>query len=240
MKKSVICHFFYPEISKNLLQGLTQIDDGETIFFVNIQGNSPEHEVLLNDVRKKLHNVKILRTPDKGRDIGAKLLLIDLLLELKTGSLYTLIIHDKKSSHLGNASFWREELFKIITPFYFRKVIEILEEKPEIGIVAATKFIQNEYLKNSDSFMCNSSQKIKELLNKYQVKTTSYDFVAGNIFWIRTHLLQSFFENRSIIEIRQQLETGNAMDFTKGTYIHAWERIMSWIAGSQGYQLYGI
>jgi lipopolysaccharide biosynthesis protein len=240
MKKSVICHFFYPEISKNLLQGLTQIDDSETIFFVNIQGNSPEHETLLNDVREKLHNVKILRTPDKGRDIGAKLLLIDLLLELKTGSLYTLIIHDKKSSHLGNASFWREELFKIITPFYFRNVIEILEEKPEIGIVAATKFIQNEYLKNSDSFMCNSSQKIKELMNKYQVKTTSYDFVAGNIFWIRTSLLQSFFENRSIIEIRQQLETGNAMDFTKGTYIHAWERIMSWVASSQGYQLYGI
>jgi len=240
MNKSVICHFFYPEISEKLLDELAKINDSETSFFVNIQGNTDEHDTLLNKVKEKLANAKILKTPDKGRDIGAKLLLIDLLIELKTESQYTLIIHDKKSSHLGNANFWREELFKIISPHYYKKVFEIFEEQPGVGIVAASKFTQNEYLKNSDSFMCNSSQKIKELLKKYQVKTTDYNFIAGNIFWIRTNLLRQFFEKRSIMEIREQLEAGNAMDFVKGTYIHAWERIMSWIATSQGYGLYGI
>jgi len=240
MKKSVICHFFFPEIARKLLENLEKIDDDETMFFVNIQGDTPEHETLLHDARERLTHVKILKTSDKGRDIGAKLLLIDLLIELGTPSLYTLIIHDKKSPHVPNGSFWREELFKIIEPQHFKKVIEIFEEKTEVGIVAASKFIQNEHIKNSDSFMCNSSQKIKELLRTYDIETVDYNFVAGNIFWIRTELLLQFFKKRPITQIRQQLETGNSMDFVKGTYIHAWERIMSWIATSQGRKLYGI
>lgn len=240
MKKSIICHFFYPEISEKLLERLVKIDDEETIFLINVQGNTDAHEVLIKNVTERLTNVKILKTSNKGRDIGAKLLLIDLLIELNIRSAYTLIIHDKKSPHLANAGFWREELFKVIEPGYYERLVKIFEEKPEVGILGASKFIQNEYLKNSNSFMCNSSQKIKELLKAYDINTVDYNFIAGNIFWIRTDLLYHFFEKRSIIKIRQQLEIGNVMDFAKGTYIHAWERIMSWIATSQGYTLYGI
>jgi lipopolysaccharide biosynthesis protein len=239
MEKSIICHFFYPEISQKLLHSLMQIDDNKTLFLINIQGDTYEHESLVNDVKQKLNNVKILKISDKGRDIGAKLFLINLLLELKIDSAYTLIIHDKKSSHLESGSFWRDELFKIIAPGYISKVIETFERKPEIGIIAASKFIQNEYLENSDSFACNCSQLIKELLKRYQINPLNYDFVAGNIFWIRTNLLQSFFKNRSIAKIRGELEMGNIMDFNKGTYVHSWERIISWIASSQGHTLYG-
>jgi len=240
MEKSIICHFFYPENSQKLLRSLIQIDDKKTLFLINIQGDTYEHELLANEVEQKLSNVKILKIPNKGRDIGAKLFLINLLLELKIDSAYTLIIHDKKSSHVEGGSYWRDELFKIIDPGSINKVIEIFERKLEIGIIATAKFIQNEYLENSDSFACNCSQLIKELLKKYQIKPLNYDFVAGNIFWIRTNLLQSFFKNRSIAKIRGELEMGNIMDFNKGTYVHSWERIISWIASSQGHTLYGL
>jgi lipopolysaccharide biosynthesis protein len=216
-----------------------ELDDDKTTFLINIQGDTSEHESLLNDVKLKLRNVRILKTPNKGRDIGAKLFLINLLLELKIDSNYTLIIHDKKSPHLGNGNLWRDELFKIISPKSINKIVEIFERSPEVGIIGASKFIQNEYLVKSDSFASNCSELVKELLKKYQIKPTNYDFVAGNIFWIRTSLLRSFFSSRSISQIRAGLETGNTMDFNKGTYIHSWERIFSWIASSQGHILYG-
>lgn len=240
MKKTIICHFFYPEISVKLLNKLAQIDDEKTVFLINIQGNSYEHELLYAGIKEKLKNVKILQTPDKGRDIGAKLFLIGLLLELKIESDYTLIIHDKKSPHLEYGTIWRDELTKIVTPRYMDEIFATFKIDPEAGIVSSAKYIQNEYLENSDSFACNSSDQIKEVLKKYKIQPSNYDFVAGNIFWIRTGLLKSFFKGRDIFQIRADLESGNALDFTAGTYIHSWERIMSWIATSQGYKIYGI
>jgi len=88
MKKTVICHLFYPDNSRQLIQRLLKLDDGSTIFFVNIQGNSTEHGLLYSEVQSRLSNVKILKTPNKGRDIGAKLFLINLMLELGTVFTY--------------------------------------------------------------------------------------------------------------------------------------------------------
>ncbi len=162
------------------------------------------------------------------------------MLELNITSDYTLIIHDKNSPHLEEGYAWRDELFRIVDPKYMKKIFEVFEKEQEIGIVSSLQYIQNEHIKSSDSFACNCSGQIIEHLKKYNVQTSNYDFVAGNIFWIRTGLLKSFFKNRNILQIRADLEPGNALDFNNGTYIHSWERIMSWIATSQGYKIYGI
>jgi lipopolysaccharide biosynthesis protein len=240
MKKTIICHLFYPDLSRKLLHNLAQIDDEETTFLINIQGNGYEQESLYAKTKEKLKNVKIIQTPNKGRDIGAKFCLISLLLQLRIESEYTLIIHDKKSPHLEYGTIWRDELTKIATPRYMKEIFEAFKLNSEAGIVSSAKYIQNEYLKNSDSFACNCSDQIRELLRKYKIELSNYDFVAGNIFWIRTRLLTSFFKNRDIFKIRADLERGNALDFNVGTYIHSWEIIMSWIATSQGYKIYGI
>jgi lipopolysaccharide biosynthesis protein len=240
MKRTVICHLFYPDNSLQLIQRLSKLDDGNTVFFVNIQGNSTEHDLLYNEVRARLSNVKVLKTPNKGRDIGAKLFLISLMLELGTASDYSLVIHDKKSPHLEYGNMWRDELFKIADPRNLSKVFQIFKNNPGAGIVCAAKYIQNEYLANSDSFACNSSAHIRHQLRQYDIQTTDHDFVAGNIFWIRTDLIKTFFATRNIMDIRAGLESGNALDFNNGTNIHSWERIMSWIATSQGYKIYGL
>lgn len=220
------------------MRKLMLIADANTRFFINIQGDSKEHRALYKNVRNNLNNAYVLTTPNKGRDIGAKLMLMDLLFRLDFPSDYTLIIHDKKSPHLENGDYWREELFKIIDPKYISQVFETFE-KERAGIVGSVKYIQNEY-DASGTFACNCNDKIKELLKKYNIQTSNYDFVAGNIFWIRTDLLKSFFIERPILQIRSDLESGNALDFSNGTYIHSWERLMSWIATSQGYSIYGI
>jgi lipopolysaccharide biosynthesis protein len=240
MKKTIISHFFYPDVSMKLLEILEGIDDDETIFFVNIQGDSTEHKLLYNEVRERLKRVHIIKTPNRGRDIGAKLCLIALSLELNIDSDITLIVHDKKSPHSTYGNSWRDELFKIVSPRYLKKVERIFASEANTGIIGSARYIQNEYLGKPGLFASNSSIQIQAQLKKYKLETSDYDFIAGNIFWIRTALLKSFFEARNILEIRADLEAGNALDFSKGTNIHSWERIMSWIATSKGYKIYGI
>jgi hypothetical protein len=109
-----------------------------------------------------------------------------------------------------------------------------------VGLVCSGRFIQNEYNEKKEAFLCTSDQQIKALLKKYAITLHDYDYLAGNIFWIRTKLLEDFFRERSLFSIRSELEKGNALDFGKGTFIHSWERIMSWISTSQGYKIYGI
>jgi hypothetical protein len=239
MKKSVICHLFYPQIGLELLSKLALIRAHIDNYFVNIQGGTDEHFFLLNEAKNKLGNPYILTCPNQGRDIGAKLMLLDLLFQLNIPSDYTLIVHDKKSPHLENGDKWRNELFKIIELPNLTKIFDTFENNQDVGIIGAANYIQNEH-KIDNTFACNSNKQIKEILKKYRIITNDYNFVAGNVFWIRTVLLKKFFSERPLINIKRDLELRNVLDFTQGTYIHAWERIMSWIATSQGYKIYGI
>jgi lipopolysaccharide biosynthesis protein len=240
MSFAIICHLYYPPIASELLKKLAFFNKLNAVFYINVQGTSDEHRELQAQIPKLLNNATIINTPNKGRDIGAKLLLIDLMFKLGHEYDYTLIIHDKKSPHLGDASTWRDTLNKVIDPSFIKKTDKLFKSMPSAGILCAAEYIQNEYDQSSNVFLCNSNQQIKEHLTEFSIHTTDYNFVAGNIFWIRTHLLKSFFSKRPILKIRGSLEAGNAVDFSKGTYIHAWERIMSWIATSQGYKINGI
>jgi lipopolysaccharide biosynthesis protein len=240
MSYAIICHLYYPSIASELLKKLAFFNKLNAAFYINVQGISDEHKKLQAQIPQVLNNATIINTPNKGRDIGAKLLLIDLMFRLGGEYEYTLIIHDKKSPHLGDSSIWRDRLNTVISPSFIKKTDKLFKSISSAGILCAAEFIQNEYDQSSDVFMCNSNQQIKEHLTKYSIHTTDYNFVAGNIFWIRTHLLKSFFSKRPVLKIRSSLETGNALDFSTGTYIHAWERIMSWVATSQGYKINGI
>jgi len=236
----IICHLFYPSIAIELLQKLKYLDTQENCFLFNISPGDSEDKKLISYARTFFPNSLIFTIPRKGRDIGAKLMLINAALQLGIQSKTTLIIHDKKSPHLDNGSSWRNELLKIIEPKYQEKIFNLFQTNSNIGIIGTAEFVQNEYNPADRSFSCSSDKEIKEQLGKYKIKTDDYNFIAGNIFWIRTNLLQTFFKNRSILKIRSDLEWGNSLDFDKGTYIHAWERMMSWIATSQGYRIYGI
>ena len=236
----IICHLFYPSIATELLQKLKYLDTQESCFLFNISPADSEDKKLISDAKTFFPHSLIFTIPRKGRDIGAKLMLINAALQLGIQSKTTLIIHDKNSPHVDNGSSWRNELFKIIEPKYQEKVFTLFQKNADAGIVGAAKYIQNEYSEASNSFLSSNNFQIKEQLKKYKIRTKDYSFIAGNIFWIRTDLLLRFFKDRPILKIRADLEGGNSLDFNKGTYIHAWERIMSWIATSQEFKIYGI
>ena len=210
-------------------------------FFVfNISSVLRANEYYIKILQVSFPGCVIINAPNQGRDIGGKLFALDVALRLSIESDITLFIHDKKSLHLGHGSIWRDELFRIIEKDYLPQVFQKFEQDGKIGIVGAQKFVQNEFIPATRKFSCTSNQQIHTIISKYNIRPTSYEFIAGNIFWIKTGLLKEFFKSRPLLQIRSELEKGNALDFGTGTFIHSWERVMSWIASEQGHGIYGL
>lgn len=237
---SIICHLYNADIGKIVLNRLSVFSSYNCEYLINIQENEGVVDELVQESKRKFPGAYITTCPDKGRDIGAKLLLVSLLLKMEIESEYTLIIHDKKSPHIDNGASWREDLFRILTPKNLSQIFEIFRKNQQIGIIASGNYIQNEFNPATQTFLSYSNSNIKQQLKIFNIRPEDYSFVAGNIFWIRTSLLKQFFSIHSIGVIRKHLEAGNSLDFAAGTNIHAWERIMSWVATCQGQTIYGI
>lgn len=236
----VLCHLFFPDMAMSLVKRLQAIKFHDARFIFNLSGALAGSLYFQKIIRRMFPGCVIVCAPNMGRDIGGKLFALETSLQLEIESDITLIIHDKKSLHLGEGDLWRDELLKIIEPSQIKVVERIFTKESDVGIVGAKRFIQDEYDENKKVFLCTSNKQITSLLKKYDINTNDYRFVAGNIFWIRSSLLKNFFSRRSLMQIRSELEKGNALDFGQGTFIHSWERIMSWIATSEGYKIYGI
>jgi len=234
----VVCHLFYPEEINNLLERLSVFKRYNTFFAFNIA--TPDRSETIAIVRGWFPEALLFTTPKKGRDIGAKLFMINALLQLGVHGDYLFIVHDKKSPHLSDGSNWRNDLLSIIEPGNIQKIPEIFKDS-KVGIIGVNKYIKDEYDPVLDRFQCTSDAILKKLIKKLKLDLMNFRFVAGSIFLIRFDIFRTFFSDplRNIPDIIAEMESGNSLDFFNGTYIHSWERILSWVATSQGYKIYG-
>jgi lipopolysaccharide biosynthesis protein len=214
-----------------------------------IKQNSDQDILLLCSVSEKLAlNHELVNTPNekfvictnKGKDIGGKLLLIELLLKLYSDVPYIIFLHDKKSYHKLSGTFEKKKLFEIINPANFKTILQLFESNPRTGIVCNTDVIRNEYDKATNTFNTPNSSLLKQLMKEYEINTTDYSFVAGTMFWVRASLMIDFFNQFNPIKVRSTLEEGNMLDAVQGTVTHSWERLLSWIVTSKGFTLQGI
>ncbi len=183
-------------------------------------------------------NLYIRLSPNKGKDLGGKLVLMDSFLKMAVSSKYLLLMHDKNSLYHANKEKWTKQLFKIATKDYTSKAIELFNKDDSIGIVAIKDSIKNGY-DNIDKKYTN--KEVVEILKvDYGIIIEHPQYVAGTMFWVRASIYQDFFSKNHPLDIRKKLEKGNVMDHEKLTTTHLWERIMSWIVTSSGYKIVGI
>jgi lipopolysaccharide biosynthesis protein len=239
-KIGVIVHMYYCQSLELMKQQLTVFNEYNCVLFFNICSSSFEKENLYRDLRAAYPGAFIIETPNIGKDIGGKLAIIDLCVKLKIDLDYLIFLHDKKSPHSALGDVWRKKLFRIIEQENIESILKMFETNRKIGVVGAQEFIVNEYDKKTVGFNSTSNGILKELISKYELKLDTHDFIGGTMFWIRAELIISFFSRYSSLEIRSSLEKGNVLDYKKGTYTHAWERMLSWIATDSGYSIKGI
>jgi lipopolysaccharide biosynthesis protein len=187
-----------------------------------------------------LKKIILRRSPNRGKDIGGKLVLMDAVLREKIETDYHIFLHDKKSPYKIQSKEWQAKLFRVIEPSFMEQALTAFSRNKQTGIVAGTDTIQTEYSGSPGSYASHNRDHLQTLQSEFSIDTSDHRFVAGTMFWARSAPLLNFFRKHPPLDIRKSLEEGNILDETGGTVTHAWERLLSWLIFGQGYTIKGI
>jgi len=188
-------------------------------------------------IKKNIQKIIFRYSPNKGKDIGGKLILLDAYLRLNLETDYGLFFHDKKSPYKVGSEVWSHNLFKIAEPSFFQKAIKLFENNSNVGIIAAKGNLKNEWNIDTKTFISNNNLLLTQLQNQFKIFPRNYQYVAGTMFWVKMQPLTIFFNNFAPLLIRELLEKGNVSDESFGTYTHCWERLFCWIVSMQNFKI---
>lgn len=238
-KIAVLYHLFYEDTFEKVCSELEPLLSFKTTFLFNICQETPDRKSVAAVLRSKFPGCYIVTTSNKGKDIGAKLALLQLFLQLQIEADYFLFLHDKKSLQALKSKTWKKDLLKIVSSENIRKSMKIFQESSSCGLIATTEYIIKEPFEE-DRFSGINGQILTNLVMEYGIRPKEFSFVAGTMFWAKVKPMKDFFNSHSPLDIRKQLEDGNILDNFSGTITHSWERALSWIVTSQGYYIKGI
>src|SRR4030095_558584 len=238
---AVLIHIYNHDSWERIFkEQLKSLQSYSPVIMINFCITNPGNAQIISDIKADFHRAYIITTPNKGKDIGGKLALIDFFIKTRQQSEYIVFLHDKTSPHSITGERWRRRLFTIIDHKKVKTIIKEFQKNPRLGVIGAGDFIKNEYDKRQKEFETTNNNKLKELIATYKIKLTNYLFIAGTMFWIKSEIIRKFFSLHSPLECREVLEEGNFTDQYEGTYTHSWERIFCWLANDQGYLIKGV
>jgi lipopolysaccharide biosynthesis protein len=251
MSSSMICLFFhnYYGQHEHWIRLFSEKITVPFTLFYHITDDSPYNQEDIQFLAGRLQEnisgdclkrIVLRRSPNQGKDIGGKLVLLDAWLREGIDSTCCVFLHDKRSPHKVQNKEWQERLFKIIEPAFVEKALPLFEKASHVGIVCERDSIHNEYDYAKHSFATANRELLKELLPAYDIHTTDYRYVAGTMFWANARPLRTFFGKYPPLDIRKTLEKGNVMDDERGTYTHSWERLLSWLIFAQDFAIKGL
>jgi lipopolysaccharide biosynthesis protein len=238
---ALLIHIYYQDSWEKIFRHqIKSLQEYSPLILVNLCLTNPGNARIISAIKTEFPGALVIATPNKGKDIGGKLALIDFIIKTGRDPEYLIFLHDKISPHSITGDRWRTKLFSIIDPVKIRTILDDFRSNKKVGIIGAKDFIKNEYDEKKDKLETTNSIKLRELMAKYHLTITNYTFIAGTMFWIRGTILKKFFSTYSPLSCRATLEDGNPTDQYEGTYTHSWERIFCWLANDQGYVLKGI
>lgn len=182
----------------------------------------------------------IFKVSNLGKDIGGKLVSLKYYLEFCKKTDLIIFLHDKISPQTINSAYWFAKLYEVFEPDKFHKVLAIFKKNDKVGMIGSKQFLKNEYIKSAGSFDTTNNDIMISCMQKHNIRSREYDFIAGSIFIVRSLIYETYFREVNPLQIRALLEPGNVLDLSHGTYTHTWERLLSFIVSSQNYKVKGI
>jgi lipopolysaccharide biosynthesis protein len=236
---AVLYHIFYEDSYELVCRELQPVLIYNPVLLFNICADTPGKKTMAEGLKKNFPGCFIIFTSNKGKDIGAKLALFQLLLQLELAPDYLLLLHDKKSLQALKSATWKDDLLKIILSANLEAILQSFEQDSNCGLIATKEYIITEPVENNRFSGMNGSL-LGGLLQSYKLNPSSFEFVAGTMFWVRATPLLNFFMRFNPLDIRRQLENGNIIDNFSGTITHSWERLLSWIITAEKLYIKGI
>ena len=227
----LLLHIYYPDSYTYLLEKLSHLEDKSVNMLVNICLDTPAKTTIIEEIRKKFPSANIISTANIGKDIGAKLAMYYLLNHLGISSDWLLFLHDKQSPQAIHGSKWRDDLYRIFDKDNLKEIAGLMQNS-SCGMIGNKENLV-EYSKESDP----NSSLFERLAKSLELSCTGFQFIGGTTFWIRKNILDRFLQEKSLIEIRFELEKGNVMDHFEPKYTHSWERIFGCMVENAGYSI---
>ena len=223
-KDALVYHLYYPELVDEAVCVLGQLSSCFDVFLSVSSLISAQH--LRRLVGACSGNVVISEFPNYGYDIYPFLRYVsDDNLDLLGRYRWILKLHSKRSTHRPDGAAWSEALREQLCGLDLDRI------QPEIGFVMP----EMSTLKVSD-FVGSNRQQMKTMMQLLGVDASLLEtshFAAGSMYLIRTQCLQPFREQlpRLLSLLAQE---GYRVD---GSYAHALERCMQFMAYRAGYHL---
>jgi lipopolysaccharide biosynthesis protein len=235
-KIAVLYHVFYEDTYEHIYLELKHLQDLNVTYFFNLCADMPNCLETKDYLEKHFKDCYVTISSNKGKDIGGKLLLLNLCLKLNVEFEWIIFLHDKKSLQALNAKTWKSDLLKIISKNEILKISKAIINNTQCGIIASKDYLKTEF-KQKGKFEGKNGAILSELTKVYGLNCKKYSYVAGTMFWAKASALIEFFKTNDPLAIRRTLETGNVIDNFNGTNTHSWERMLSWILLSQGLEI---
>lgn len=238
---ALLIHIYYHESWDKIFRDqLMALKSYSPLIMINLCLDIPGNNSLIGKIKTDFQSAFVITTPNKGKDIGGKLALINLFLTTRQHADYLVFLHDKISPHSITGDTWRTKLFSIIDTENIPSILKEFASNDKTGIIGANDFIKNEFDSKKNVWETTNSEKLQELTTRYHLTITDHTFVAGTMFWVRSVIIRNFFSKFSALDCRELLEEGDPTDQYEGTYTHSWERIFCWLANDQHYRIKGV
>jgi glycosyltransferase involved in cell wall biosynthesis len=228
-KTALHIHLHYPDVAGEIFSRL-QKSRFQPDLFVSVTSDEARADVESQMTKARLRSRAIRVVPNLGRDIGP---LFTGFPEIFDGGYEFLgHVHGKKSVNLGAdfsrqwAIFLYENLLGGIAPM-MEEILRKMQADPTIGFV----FPDDPHVvgwEGNGSFASDLGERLG--LQSY-LPTGSINFPVGTMFWARPSALTPLFE----VRLKWSDYPAEPLPYD-GSLLHAMERILPYVAQSQGFQ----
>lgn len=235
-KIAIIVHLSYTDLIEHCLQYIDRFSEKIDVY-ISTKGKNNINIINQWIVQKEKTNCKVVIPKDRGREISALLIACkDILMKYD----YLCFVHDKKKNSgvpyqtVGQSFMdilW-DNCIKSMT--YIENIIYVFEKEPRLGLLAPPIPYMSYYFMVGSLGWTGNYNKTEELAKRLHLKCNispdKQPFVLGTTFWCRPQALKALFEAK--IEYEDFDPEPMAMD---NTISHAIERILPYVAQSEGY-----
>lgn len=233
MKPIIVCvHLFYPEMWPELKKSVLNVANYPFELYVTMV----EHDLdVKDDILKTFPQAHIQIVENRGYDLGP---FIEVLNQVNLEKYsYVVKLHTKRDVRLGtylgafdvSGSKWRRYLLNFCaTKENFEKTIQAFEQNPRLGMAADFRILS----KNKKSSIIAHQQALA-LLEKLNLETKSFTFVAGTMFICCAKLLKPLQKLKLKLS---DFETSSA-HVHDAKLAHALERFFGYMVTAQNFEI---
>jgi lipopolysaccharide biosynthesis protein len=228
-KVAVFVHVFYDDLVRPLVDDYLSCAFGKADFFISLGGNVSLDSIAY--MKDHCVNLRIHSSENRGRDVKPFLEMLKVAKHL--GYEIGFKVHGKKSPHRSDGSQLRNRLMYSLmgSPDTFDKNVDRLS-KQNIGmLVPRGSMVDLSVEKYHAGNIIWLDHILKKLGFSEQIGQYNFVFSAGTMFAFRFPALVDFLDDKVFSSDKFESEEGQL----DGTFAHAVERVLVFVATRRGY-----